>query len=164
MKIFMYTHHTLHKPKTKANTIANILLGFVLLLYACMLLIVSIAGFLDAHSAGPALIAWGSALLILILLFPIFMDMSRAYIEVSEQAVLVVTYKHLFGLRREKYIKKQDIASAWITTPRRYLASLPLCISLYDCSDRFLFEVCYCRESLECFQSYLQDQSLPPLP
>lgn len=139
-----------------------------MLICVCMLLILSIAGFLYAHSAVPALIASGSALLVFALLFPLLWDISHAYIEVSGQDILVVTYGHPFGKRREKHVRMQDIARAEITHSKRYYGrvawAMPPCISFYDDSERFLFEVCYCRESLECFQAYLQDQPLPPLP
>ena len=161
MKIFMYIHHTLHRPKTKAETITKMLLGFVILICVCMLLILSIAGFLYAHSARPAMIAWGSAVLICILLFPIIKDISHAYIEVSDQDVLVVTFGYPFALRREKHVRMQDIARAEITRSKRYggrLAwAMPPFISFYDDSERFLFE-----ESLKNFlieQKNIQNHS-----
>ncbi len=168
MKIFMYTQHILNRPKTKAETIVRIILGVVIFCFTFLLLLVSITGFLYAHSAVPALIAFGTALLLYALGSSLFKELSRSYIEVSDQDILVVTYGFPFGIRHEKHIKKQDIVQADISRSKRIhgrlAGAIPLCIILYDDSDLFLFEVCYCKESLECFRAFLQDKALPPLP
>ena len=110
----------------------------------------------------------GVALLLYAISAPIFKDTSYAYVEPQDQQILVVNYIFPFGIRRERIVEKRDVARAEISLySKRYAPSvsevIPYMILFFDPEGRFLFEVCYCQESIDCFQEYLKGQDLPPL-
>ena len=168
MTIYMYTHHAIHRPKTKNDNIVKVLMWALVLFFSLLFVLIAVVGFTYAHSAGPAGIMLGVALLLYAISAPIFKDTSYAYVEPQDQQILVVNYIFPFGIRRERIVEKRDIARAEISLySKRYAPSvskvIPYMILFFDPEGRFLFEVCYCQESIDCFQEYLKGQDLPPL-